>query len=110
LAIAEVAATDLDIAIVGQLPAARLALDDKLEAGSMQMVRLRAFLGRHGAIDVAPEDIARHADHALVLADADANSTAGRSGFHRASSGKLKNMAQLDRYGFLFRSIGTNAA
>jgi hypothetical protein len=72
LALAEVAAADLDITVVGQLSAPQLALDDQLKPGPVQVVRLKSFLGRHGAIDEAPEDISRHADHALVLADADA--------------------------------------
>jgi hypothetical protein len=72
LSLAKVAAADLDTAVISQLPAAQLALDDQLEAGSLQMVRLKAFLGCHDAVDVAAEDIARHAHRALVLADADA--------------------------------------
>jgi hypothetical protein len=72
MTLTEVAAADLDVTIVGQLPAPQLALDYQLEPGPVQVVRLKAFLGRHGAIDEAPEDIWRHADHTLVLADADA--------------------------------------
>jgi hypothetical protein len=51
LTLTEVAAADLDITIVGQLPSPQLALDDQLEAGPLQVVRLKTFLGRHGAID-----------------------------------------------------------
>jgi hypothetical protein len=71
LALAEVAAADLYVTIVGQLSAAQLALGDQLKPGPLQVVRLKAFLRRHSAVDEAPEDISRHADHALVLTDAD---------------------------------------
>jgi hypothetical protein len=36
----------------------------------MKVVCLDAVLRRHGAVDEAPEDMARHAHNALVLADA----------------------------------------
>jgi hypothetical protein len=72
LALAEVAAADLDVTIVGQLAAAQLALGDQLKPGPLQVVRVKAFHRRHSAVDEAPEDISRHADHALVLTDADA--------------------------------------
>jgi hypothetical protein len=71
LALAEVAAADLDITVVGQLSAPQLALDDQLEPGPVQVVRFKTFLGRHDAVDEAPEDISRYPDHALVLTDAD---------------------------------------
>jgi len=43
----------------------------------------------------------RDPDHAAVLADLDPNSTAYRSAFQRASSGKVKNMAAQPCVGFL---------
>jgi hypothetical protein len=62
----------LTFTIVGQLAAAQLALGNQLKPGSLQVLRLKAFLRGDGAINEAPENTARHADHALVLADADA--------------------------------------
>jgi hypothetical protein len=50
LALAEVAARDLNVAIVGQLAPPQLSLGDKLKASPLQVVRLKTFLGRHGAI------------------------------------------------------------
>jgi len=52
--------------------AAQLALSNQLKPGSLQVIRLETFLRRHGAIDKSSENIARHVDYALVLADADA--------------------------------------
>jgi hypothetical protein len=51
LALAEVAAADLDVTIVGQLAAAQLALGDQLKPRPLQVVRLKAFLRRHSAIN-----------------------------------------------------------
>ena len=42
-------------------------------------------------MDYAPRD----PDHAAVLADPDPNTTACRSAFQRASSGKVKSMGRL---------------
>ena len=44
LPFAEIAARDLDIAIVSQLPATHLALGDKLKPGPTQVVRFKAAL------------------------------------------------------------------
>jgi hypothetical protein len=56
LALAQVAAADLDIAVVSQLPATQLPLGDQLKPGPLQVIRLKAFIGRHGAIDEAQCD------------------------------------------------------
>ena len=44
LALAEVAAADLDVAVARQLPATQLALCDQLKPSPLQMIRLKAFL------------------------------------------------------------------
>jgi hypothetical protein len=69
---AQVAAVDLDIAVVGQLPVAQLPFGDKLEPGPLEVVRCKAALGRYCAVDKAPEDLARNTNDPLVFADADA--------------------------------------
>jgi hypothetical protein len=44
----QIATGDLDIPIVGQLPAANLPLGDEFEPGPMKMVRFEAAFGREG--------------------------------------------------------------
>jgi hypothetical protein len=46
-----------------------LALRNAFQARSVQMVRLDAPFGGYRSIEEAPEGLARHPDHALVLAD-----------------------------------------
>jgi hypothetical protein len=68
----EISATDLHIAIIGQMAAPYLAFGNTLKTGPLPVVRLHAFLGRHSAINKAAEDLARHANDALVFTDSDA--------------------------------------
>jgi hypothetical protein len=68
----EIAPGDLDVAIVGQLPAADLSLGDKLEPSSLQMVRLQAPLRRRALVEEALENPPWHPDDGIVLADTDA--------------------------------------
>jgi hypothetical protein len=65
----EIAASDLDIAILGQLAAAQLALDDKLEPGALEMERFQAPLGRRRLIEEMLEDAPADPHGALVLAE-----------------------------------------
>jgi hypothetical protein len=46
LSLAQIAARNLDIAVLGQVPSMQLALHDKLESGPLEMERLHATLGR----------------------------------------------------------------
>jgi hypothetical protein len=46
ISLPQITAGDFDIAIIGQLATAELALNDKLEPGSMEVVALDALLGR----------------------------------------------------------------
>ena len=65
-------ATDLHIAIIGQMATPYLAFSNTLKTGPLQVVRLHAFLGRHSAINKAMEDLARYANDALLFTDPDA--------------------------------------
>jgi hypothetical protein len=70
-AFTEIAAGDLDIAIVRKLAATKFPLGDQFEPGPMKVVGFEAAFRREG--------------------------TTERSGFHRASGGKRKNMRYLPR-------------
>jgi len=47
----QIAPGDLDVAVLGQLPATQLPIDDKLEPGPLEVERLQAPLGRRGLIE-----------------------------------------------------------
>jgi hypothetical protein len=72
-----------------------LALANTLKAGALQVVRLYASLRRHGAIYKAPEDIARHADDALIFADPDAELDSATRGAPVRIGRKRKNTLDL---------------
>jgi hypothetical protein len=67
----QIAAGHLDVAVVCELPVAKLALGDQFEAGPLKVVCLQAALRRDGAVQKPPEDLARHSDRPFVLPDSD---------------------------------------
>jgi hypothetical protein len=71
-ALAQIAPGDLDIAVIGQLAPAQFPLGGKLETGPPEVVSLQAAFRGHRAIEQALKDLARHARHALVFTNADA--------------------------------------
>ena len=92
----EISATDLHIAIIGQMATPYLAFGNTLKTGPLQVIRFHAFLGRHSAIYEAAEDLARHANDALVFTEIPMpNSTTPLTAFQCASGGKRKNMLDL---------------
>jgi hypothetical protein len=68
---AQVAAGDLDIAVIGQLPVSQLPLGDALELGAMHIIGFDAALRRYRRIDKAAERLSWNAHHSLVFSDAD---------------------------------------
>jgi hypothetical protein len=58
LSLAQIAARNLDIAVLGQVPSMQLALHDKLESGPLEMERLHATLGRRWLFEEALEGLA----------------------------------------------------
>ena len=68
----QIAAGDLDIAVIGQLPLPQLALDNELETGPLQVVSLDTALRGHGAVDETPEHLSPDTHDTRVFADADA--------------------------------------
>jgi hypothetical protein len=72
VALAEVTTRDLDIAILGQLPAAHLPLCDQFKSRPVQMVGFEATFRSRGLGEQRPERAAMHAHNALVLAYLDA--------------------------------------
>ena len=95
-AFAQITTGDLDIAVVGQLLTANLPLGDQFEAGTVEMVGFEAAFGRGGLWKQGLEHAPGNPHHAFIVAYPDAESTALRSGFHRASGGKRKNMNPWD--------------
>ena len=64
--LAQIAARDLDIAVIGQLAATELSLDDHLEARPLQMKRFQAALGRRAPNQQMLEDTPADPRGALV--------------------------------------------
>jgi hypothetical protein len=67
----KIAPGDLYVAIIGQLPAAHLALGDEFEPGSMKIIGFETALRGWALIDEPLEYAARDADHSFVLAEPD---------------------------------------
>ena len=65
----KVAPADLDVAILGQLPAAHLPLGNHFEWGAIQVIGFKAALGRGALVEERLEHATGHANDALVLAD-----------------------------------------
>jgi hypothetical protein len=65
----EISAGDLDIGIIGQLPAAQFAFGDKFEPGALKMVGFEAPLRRRGLREQALKDPSTDAYNAPLLAD-----------------------------------------
>jgi hypothetical protein len=72
LAPPQVTPADLDIGIVGQLPAAHLPLGDQFEPGPMHIVGFQAALGCRGLVEEALEYASRNPNDTFMLAHADA--------------------------------------
>jgi hypothetical protein len=68
----QIAAGDLDVAIIGQLSAAQLPLHNQLEPRPLEMEGFHALLGRRRLIEEMLKDPPGDPHGALVLADDDA--------------------------------------
>jgi hypothetical protein len=75
--LAQIAAGDLDIAIIGKLSPPQLPLHDNLEPGALKVERLHAPLWRRALIEEALEDPPADPDSALVGSEDDAELDAG---------------------------------
>jgi len=67
----QVAAIDLHVAIIGQLPVPQLPFDHQFQPGPVKVVCFEAALWCHRSVDEATEHLTRHADDALVLTNFD---------------------------------------
>jgi hypothetical protein len=65
----QVSAGDLDIAVIGQLPAAQLAFGDQFESGPLKMVAFEAPLWRRGPREQTLEDPPTDAYDSLIFAN-----------------------------------------
>ncbi len=90
-AFTEIAADDLDIAIVRKLAATKFPLGDKFEPSPMKVVGFEAAFRRGGLWQQDLEHASGHANDAFIIADADAETrrrSAQDSTGRRAENGK----------------------
>jgi hypothetical protein len=88
----KIAPGDLDVAIVGQLPAAHLPLGNQFEPRSMDIVGFQAPVGCRPLVREPLESAPRHANNALVLPDADSELDRGCIGVAPGVRRKPENM------------------
>ena len=88
----EVSARNLDVGIVGQLPATDFPFGDQFEASSLQIIGFEAPFRRRRLIEQALKDRLGIRTTPSYSPTPMPNSTAARSGFQRASAGKRKNI------------------
>jgi len=87
-----IATSDLDVAIVGQLPPSNLPLCDEFEPGAVKVVGFEASFGRRGLWKQDLENAPGNAHHTLIFAHLDAELDDEPLGIPLASGGKRKNM------------------
>ena len=80
LPLPHIATSDLDVAIVGQLPPSNLPLCDEFEAGPVKVVGFEASFGRGGLRKQDLEYASRNAHDSLILAHTDAELDDGALG------------------------------
>jgi hypothetical protein len=88
----QIATGDLDIPVVGQLPAANLPLGNEFEPGPMKMVRFEAALGCGASGSKIWNTRLETRTTPSYSPTPMPNSTSERSEFQRASGGKRKNI------------------
>jgi hypothetical protein len=93
LALPQISAGDLDIAVVSQLAATKLPLGDEFEPGSVKDSGLRGSVQAWGPLEGGFGTRAAARERRSYSPTPMPNSTTERSGFHRASGGKRKNIA-----------------
>ena len=76
----QIATSDLDVAIVGQLPASNLPFCDEFEPGPVKVVGFEAAFRRRGLLKQDFENAPGNAHHTLVLADSNAELDDGTLG------------------------------
>jgi hypothetical protein len=96
-AFTQIAASDLDVPVLGHLTPPQLALGGSLKACSLQVVCFDAALGGGCVRQQALEHAPRYLHYAAVFADFNAKFNTCRSAFYRASSGKVKNIGAFGR-------------
>jgi hypothetical protein len=94
----QIATGDLDVPIVRQLPAENLPFGDEFEPGPVEVIGFEAAFRRDGLckqdLEYAPRNThdASYSPTPTPTPTPMPNSTTERSGFHRVSGGKRKNM------------------
>jgi hypothetical protein len=92
LAVSQIAPGDLDVAVLGQLPATHLPLRDQFEPGPIEIIRFEASLGRRALVEETLEDAPGHPNNALVLTYPDAELDGRCVRVPWASGGNRKNI------------------
>jgi hypothetical protein len=87
--LSQIATSDLDLAVRGQLATANLPLGDEFEPSPVKVVGIEAAFRRWG---LREKDLENAPGNPRILLTPMPNSTTERWGFHRASGGKRKNM------------------
>ena len=72
LTLSEIAARDLDIPIVGQLPLMDLSFGNAFEPSAMEIIRFEATVGRGAFAEKELECATVDPHHAFILTDGDA--------------------------------------
>ena len=91
----EISAGDLDVGVIGQLPATNLPLSDEFEPSSLQMVGVEATLRRRGLIEQPLEHAPADTHDAFILADPDAELDGGPFGVPVRIRGKTEEPCDL---------------
>jgi hypothetical protein len=95
LAFTEIAAGDLDVAVLRKLTATHLPLGDQFEPGPMQIVGFQATLRRRGLVEKTLEHASRNPDDPFVFADPDAELDGGPFGVPSGIGGKTEEHCDL---------------
>jgi hypothetical protein len=89
----EIPASDLDVGVIGQLPATNLPLGDEFQPGPLQIIGFQAPLRCRGLIEQPLEHAPADTHDAFILADPDTELDGGPFGVPVRIRGKRKNIA-----------------
>jgi len=94
----QVAPCDLDVAIVGQLPAAHLPFGGEFEAGPIEIVGFETTLGGRALVEKTLEHASWHSHYAFILANTDAEFDSGDIDIPASIRGKSEEHAGPPRF------------
>ena len=111
--LSQIATSDLDVAVRGQLATANLPLGDEFEPSPVKVVGIEAAFRRWGLTEKDLENAPGNAHHAFVFADANSELDDATLGIPTCVRGKRKNMHLLRCSGtvleeYLHRSVAVS--